>query len=157
MESFDKAMQVMQVLLGKDCQFALATAKDNIPSLRYVDTYWDGVCFWIVTYGKSRKAQEIARNPNATLCNIKLFSFAGKAYHAGHPLAPANLAIREKLIEEFKPWYFLHNNEADEAMCYVRLQPETGFIYADGTGYQIDFTQKTAKEFPFTFEISLPE
>ncbi len=157
MDSFDKAMQVMRTQLGKDCQFALATAKDNAPSLRYVDTYWDGESFWIVTYGKSRKAQEIALNPNVSLCNARLYNFTGKAYNAGHPLAPENLVIREKLIEVFKPWYFLHNNEADEAMCYVRFQPETGFIYADGTGYQIDFAQKTAKEFPFTFEISLTE
>ncbi|MCE5344152.1 MAG: pyridoxamine 5'-phosphate oxidase family protein [Eubacteriales bacterium] len=157
MESYEKAMQAMEALFARDCQFALATAKQNTPSVRYVDTYWDRDCFYIVTYGKSRKALEIAENTNVSLCNSRLSTFTGKAYNIGHPLKPENREIRQKLTEVFKAWYFRHNNEADEAMCYLRIVPESGFFHRDETGFQIDFLQRTATEFPFAFETILTE
>ena len=52
---------------------------------------------------------------------------------------------------------FLIWNEADENMCYIRIDPTAGFFHKDGTGYKIDFTEKTVKTFPFTFDTVLTE
>lgn len=144
----------MNELFARDYQFALATTNGNIPSVRFVDTYYDKGCFFIVTYAKSNKVKEIEINKNVSLCN-KLYSFRGIAFNIGHPLNPQNSEIREKLIEAFEPWYFKHNNENDENMCYVKVELTQGFVYKDGKGYKVDFITHEAEEIPFEFDIML--
>lgn len=152
MDTYESAMHVMTELFAKDCQLALATSHDDKPSVRFVDTYYQDGAFYVVTYGKSRKVQEIRSNSQVSLCK-KLYQFNGNAYDIGHPLEPANKDIRDKLIKEFSPWYFAHNNENDENMCYVRIDLVDGFFYKDGTGYKVDFENKSSEEFPFDFDI----
>ena len=36
MNTFEKALKTLEELFSKDYQFALATSKDNIPSVRFV-------------------------------------------------------------------------------------------------------------------------
>ena len=57
------------------------------------------------------------------------------------------------MIKAFEPWYFAHNNENDENMCYVKIILKQGFFYKDGTGFKVDFENRKAEEFPFTFDI----
>ncbi len=152
MNVFERSMKVMRDLFSNDCQFALATAHQNIPSIRVVDTFYDEGCFYIVTYAKSKKVKELEVNKNVSLCH-QLYNFNGYAYNIGHPLKPENKAIREKLIHVFKPWYFKHNNEKDENMCYVKVELTKGFFYKDGKGYKVDFVKQEASEFPFKFDI----
>lgn len=68
MTDYENSIRAMIDLFGRDYQFALSTDKNNIPSSRYVDTYFDGESFYVVTYGLSKKAAEIADNPNVSLC-----------------------------------------------------------------------------------------
>ncbi|MDF2543371.1 MAG: pyridoxamine 5-phosphate oxidase [Herbinix sp.] len=152
MNVFEKAMDIMNELFAKDYQFALATAKDNVPTVRFIDTFYDNGSFYVVTYSLSQKVQELMLNSNVSLCN-NLYRFKGKALNIGHPLSNENKEIREKLIKAFEPWYFKHNNEDDENMCYVKIEPQDGFIYKDGFGYKIDFLLKEAVQFPFEFDI----
>lgn len=152
MDVFEKSMKVMNELFARDYQFALATTNKNIPSIRFVDTYFYNGCFYIVTYAKSKKVKELEANKNVSLCN-KLYNFTGAAYNLGHPLKPQNSKIREKLINAFEPWYFKSNNENDDNMCYVKVELTHGFFYKDSTGYDVDFINKKANEFPFKFDI----
>lgn len=152
MDTFDKAMSIMQDLFRKDYQFALATVRDNVPTVRFVDTYFDTDSFYVVTYSKSQKVQELTNNSNVSLCN-RIYRFAGNAYNIGHPLLPENQAIREQLIKVFEPWYFEHNNENDENMCYVKIKIKDGFFYKDNVGYKVDFQNKKAEQFPFNFDL----
>ncbi len=153
MTNFENAISVMKDLFGRDYQFALSTAKNDIPSSRFVDTYFDGESFYIVTYKLSQKVTEIISNPNISLCSRKMHTFSGQAYNIGHPLVAENAEIRKNLIKAFEPWYFKHNNEADENMCYIKINPTTGFFHKDGTGYKINFVDKTVSTFPFAFDI----
>ena len=155
MTNYENAIGVMKEMFSRDYQFALSTAKDNIPSARYVDTFFDGESFYTVTYKLSQKAVEIADNPNVSLCCQRMHTFSGQAYLIGHPLDPENAAIRSALIKAFEAWYFKHNNEADENMCYIKINPTVGFFHKDGIGYKIDFTEKTVKAFPFAFDTVL--
>ncbi len=150
--NYEECLGVMTGLFGKDFMFSFATVKDNLPSVRVVDTYYDNEAFWIVTYSKSNKVIEIESNANVALCK-NLYTFKGKAFNVGHPLDVKNREIREKLIKVFEPWYFLHNNEKDINMCYVKFVPETGFFYKDGTGYKANFMNKEAEKFPFESHI----
>lgn len=151
MNAYEKAMAAMEELFARDCQFALATAKDNVPSVRVVDTYYDGESFYIVTYGESRKVKEMEANPSVSLCD-GLYRFNGMAHNIGHPLEPQHTAIRTKLIDAFSPWYFKHNDENDPHMRYVRIDLSDGFFHKDGMGYKVDFLTKEAEAFPFKFE-----
>ena len=155
MNDFENAIRVMKELFGRDYQFTLSTCRDNIPSSRFVDTYFDGESFYVVTYRLSQKVTEIESNPNVSLCSIKMHAFSGLAYNIGHPLKAENAEVRSVLVKAFEPWYFEHNNEADENMCYLKINPTTGFFHRDGTGYRIDFAEKTVETFPFVFDIVL--
>lgn len=156
MNVYKKSLKVMNELFARDYQFALATSNNNIPSVRFVDTFYDNSSFYIVTYAKSKKVEEIKSNPNVSLCN-KLYSFNGTAYNVGHPLESRNSEIREKLINAFEPWYFKHNNENDENMCYVKIELKSGFFYKNGMGFEVNFETQEANEFPFDFDIFLIE
>ena len=154
MVSYNDSLKVLDDLFGKDCTFTLATVQNNIPSQRVVDTYYHDGIFWVVTYGQSNKVKDIKVNPDVSICNT-FHTFKGKAYYAGHPLLEENKDIREKLIKVFEPWYFAHNNEKDEEMCYVKIVPEAGFFHKDATGYIIDFNEKTVKDIPFSPDIEM--
>lgn len=156
MGSYEESLRVMEHLFQKDTQFALATVKDEVPSLRFVDVYYEDAAFYIVTYGKSRKVQEITENPNVALCK-NLYSFQGKASNIGHPLQEENKEIRKHLVNAFEPWYFEHNNEEDQQMCYVKVELTNGFFYEKGTAYRVDFLKKEVESFPFTFDIKILE
>lgn len=152
MNVYEEGLGVLETLFAKDYQFALATSNDNIPAVRFIDTFYDNGAFYIVTYGKSQKVKEIENNPVVALSK-DLYHFTGIARNIGHPLSKQNLKIREKLIKIFEPWYFAHNNENDENLCYIRVDLKNGLFYKDGTGYKVDFDSKTAEKFPFVFDI----
>ena len=154
MELFEKSMTILSELFGLDYQFSLATAKDNKPSVRVVDTYYEDGAFWVVTYSKSNKVREIEANLNVALCD-QFYSFKGMAYNVGHPLKEENRKIRETLIKVFQPWYFAHNDENDEYMCYVKIDLTEGFFYKEGIGYKVNFIDKTAEEFPFVRDVEV--
>ncbi|GAB6109377.1 pyridoxamine 5'-phosphate oxidase family protein [Fusibacter bizertensis] len=151
MSNFQESLEVLESLFAKDCQFALATISDQTPSVRIVDTFYNEGSFYIVTYANSKKVVELMQYPNVALCH-DFYNFTGTAENTGHPLKEDNLAIREKLTKVFAPWYFAHNNENDENMCYVKVNLTNGFYYKDGKGYKVDFMKQTAEVFPFSFD-----
>jgi len=157
MNCFDQAIAKMQEIFQRDYQFALATICQNKPTVRFVDTYFDGNAFFVVTYATSQKVMDIADNPHVALTCRQLHSFNGVATNIGHPLNPENKVIRKKLIEVFGDWYFKHNNEDDSNMCYLRIVPISGFFHCDGTGYRINLAERTAESFPFAPTIAYTE
>ena len=156
MDNYKNAITLMEELFSRDYQFAMATTVNNIPTLRFIDTYFDNGAFYAVTYANTNKVKEIAVNPNVALCSRMGYSFCGKAYNIGHPLLPENSEIRSKLIKAFEAWYFEHNNEDDD-ICILKIVPERGFVHEDGIGYNIDFIGKMAKTSPFNFNTVLTE
>lgn len=157
MNSFEVALEKMNELFGRDYQFALATMNGKEPSVRFIDKYWDGKAFYIVTYKGTRKVCDISTNPKVSLACRRLHSFEGVAVDMGHPLREKNQKIRQKLTEAFRDWYFVHNSEDDENMCYLKIQPTAGFFHQDGVGYRMDFLQKTVESFPFEPSIRYTE
>ncbi|HCF37647.1 MAG TPA: pyridoxamine 5-phosphate oxidase [Thermosipho africanus] len=152
MTTYERSLNILEELFARDYQFALATSNDNIPSVRFVDTFYDDCAFYIVTYAKSKKVKEIEKNPEISMCN-KLYRFSGIARNIGHPLLEENHAIRQKLIKVFEPWYFAHNDENDENMCYVKIELKQGFFYKEDIGYKVDFEERKVEEFPFKFNL----
>lgn len=149
MEEYEK---VLVKLFQKDTPFALATCKENCPTVRMVDFYYKDGAFYGVSYGTSRKMKDIEHNAKVALCK-DMYRFEGEAYNIGHPLLATNKVIREELIKAFEKWYFLHNNEQDKHMCYMKIELNNGFFYADGIGYQVDFKSNSVKNIPFTYDL----
>ena len=156
MDNYEIAMKLMEELFSRDYQFAMATAANDIPSLRFIDTDFDNGAFYAVTYADTKKVKEIADNPNVALCSRTGYSFSGKAYNIGHLLLPENSEIRDKLIKAFEPWYFKHNDENDD-ICIMKIEPESGFVHNKGTGYNINFKDKTVIVAPFDFNTVLTD
>ena len=154
MNNYETVISIMDKLFKCDYQFAMATTVNNIPSLRFVDTYFDNGSFYIVTYSNTNKVREITENSNVALCSRKGYFFSGKAYNIGHTLSPENKEIRNKLIKAFEPWYFKHNDEKDD-ICILKIIPKSGFVHKDGMGYKIDFVNKTAEKFRYVFDTAL--
>ena len=152
MNAYEEGLEVLETLFARDYQFALATSNNNIPAVRFIDTFYDNGAFYIVTSQKSNKVKEIEHNPIVSLSK-DLYRFTGVARNIGHPLLKENIKIREKLIKVFEPWYFAHNNENDENMCYIKVDLSQGLFYKDGTGYKVNFKNKTAEKFSFLFDI----
>jgi len=75
----------MKELFGKEYSFALATLLNNIPSVSLIDVFYDEWSFYVVTYQKSQKVQEIRDNEFVALAN-RLYKFNGQAFNIGHPL-----------------------------------------------------------------------
>jgi len=152
MDSFNEALQVMAYLFGKDYQFALATSKNNTPSVRFVDTFYQDQTFYLVTNRNSQKVQEILVNPKVALTN-RLYRFSGEAEVLGHPKDPNLSDLRATLSTVFSDWYFEHNDEEDPNMCYVKINLVEGFFYHDKVGYKVNFMDKTVENIPFDFDI----
>ena len=53
-DMYEKAMKVIKELFARDYQFAMATAHENSPSVRFVDTFYEDGSFFVVTYAKAR-------------------------------------------------------------------------------------------------------
>ena len=113
MNTFEKSIQVLEDLFARDYQFALATCDENIPSVRFVDTFYYDGAFYVVTHAESLKVLELELNEKVALCN-KSYRFSGMAHNIGHPLKKENSEIRHKLMDAFSSWYFKHNNENDK-------------------------------------------
>ena len=151
-EDYKNALDLLTHTFGKDMTLPLATANDNIPTIRYVDTYFYKDSFYIVTHQDSLKMKQIIKNENVSLC-YRLHNFSGKAINMGHPLEENNKEIRELLIKEFSSWYFEHNNEEDPKMCYLQIKLTKAFTSGRKLGYRIDFDEEKVEKFPFNFDI----
>lgn len=84
MNTHEKAIEVMKELFAKDCQFSMATVKDNVPSVRVVDTFYEDGSFYVVTYSKTQKVQKLKNNSSVALCN-EFYRFSGNGYNIGYP------------------------------------------------------------------------
>lgn len=84
---------------------------------------------------------------------LRAFREDDLASNLGHPLRQENQVIRSKLVMAFAPWYFAHNNEEDENLCFVRIVLQEGLFYQGRMGYRVDFREQKAEEFKFTYDI----
>lgn len=149
MSDYTESLKLMTELFGKDCEMALATAKGNVPTVRYVDTYYQDSSFYIVTDENSQKAKDILTNPHVALA-IRACRFTGIAINIGHPLDASNQKIRETLIKAFEPWYSAHNDETNSQMCFIKIEVNNGIFGKEGSNnaYKVDFKNKIAEIVP---------
>lgn len=134
-----EAQAIMKERFGKDSLLALATAADNVPSVRTVNAYYEDGAFYVITYALSGKMQQIAVNPTVAICG-EWFTAQGRGENLGWFGRPENRDVAEKLNRAFAEWINNgHNNFEDENTIILKIQLTRGVLLSHGTRYEIDF------------------
>ena len=119
----------------------IATAKDNVPSVRCVDSFYYEGSFWIVTDLNCNYVKEIQNNEYVMISDGGHNRFWSKAIIVGHPLDKNNESIREVFLNVFLHWYKEVNNEKIDSVCYVKVTPYKGYLHKDKKGYSFNMDE----------------
>ena len=141
---------------GKDNAISLATIAREPgadgkprPVVRSVDAYYEDGTFYVVTYAKSNKMQQIAQNPEVSVAGcLEMFTAIGTGENLGWVLDPKNAELRTKLRTAFAAWYDMANNEQDENCCILAVHLTRGTLNINHWEklYHMDFVNKTEME-----------
>lgn len=132
--------EIMNERFGKDNIIAIATVKDGKPHVRNVDGFYEDGAFYVITYALSNKMQQIEEDPNVAISG-DWFTAHGKGINLGWFCKDENKNIAEKLRKAFCAWIDNgHNNFDDENTCILCIRLTDGILFANGTRYDIDFT-----------------
>ena len=137
---------------GKDNLISLSTIamepnadKKPRPYVRDVDAYYEDGVFYITTWSKSTKMQQIAQNEEVafTVCG-EWFSGNGIGENLGWVLDPKNAVIRTKLREAFAKWYDDANNEQSQECVILAIRITRGTVIKDhgADRFNMDFVNK---------------
>ena len=131
-------INIIKERYSSDTVLLIATSKDNVPSVRCVDSFYYDDSFWIVTDLRCNYVQEIQSNPFVMISDGGHNRFWSKAIIADHPLEHKNKHIREVFLKVFHHWYKEVNNEDLPTVCYIRVTPYKGYIHKDKIGYSFN-------------------
>ena len=156
MSHYEKGMEILEEKFGnnKDNVLGLATiALESAwngkprPVVRDVDAHYEDGAFYVVTYAKSSKMQQIAQNNEIAIAvNFEWFTANGIGENLGWVLDPKNADLRTKMRKTFEKWYDMANNEYDENCCILAIRLTSGIININHheTLIYMDFLNKTA-------------
>lgn len=131
--------EIMDERFGCDTLLSVATVEEGKPFVRIVNSYYEDGAFYVVTYAKSNKMRQIAKNPVVAICG-EWFTAQGTGENLGHVKAKENEEIMSKLRAVFAEWYDNgHTDEDDPNTCLLRIRLTEGTLFHHGTRYDIDF------------------
>ena len=133
--------EIMVERFGGDSLIALATAANNIPYVRNVNSYYENGAFYALTYGVSDKMKQIAVNPVVAVAG-EWFSAHGRGVNLGWFGSPENAPIADKMRTVFAGWINNgHNNFEDRNTVILRIDLTDGVLFSRGRRFDIDFTK----------------
>ena len=131
-----EAEQIMIERFGKDTIIALATTKNEMPHVRYVNAYYENGAFYIITHAQSNKMKQIAKNPHVGICG-EWFTAHGKGVSLGYFGKTENCLIADKLKKVFAEWIDNgHTDFDDENTIILRVELTDGLLLSHGTRYE---------------------
>ncbi|MFP4286927.1 MAG: hypothetical protein ACLFRI_04440 [Candidatus Izemoplasmataceae bacterium] len=148
-------INILEEKYSNDTILLIATAKDNVPSVRSVDSFYYEGSFWIVTDTRCNYVNEIQSNDYVMISDGGHNRFWCKAYVVGHPLEQKNQSIREVFLKVFKNWYKEVNNEKNLSVCFIKVIPYKGYIHKDKIGYTFDINNDTVHMSQITHHIDV--
>jgi hypothetical protein len=158
MSNFEEGFKLLDEKFGKgkDNVISLATIAresntDGLlrPVVRGVDAYYEDGVFYVTTYGKSNKMQQIAKNPEVSIASLtEMFTASGIGENLGWVMDPKNADLRTKLRTAFAAWYDSANNEKDENCCILAIRLTKGTLNINHWEklYFMDFVNKSSME-----------
>ena len=152
-----KVVEILKERYSQDTVLLIATAKDNVPTVRCVDTFYHDGSFWIVTDLRCNYVKEIQSNKHVMISDGGHNRLWCNAEVAGHPLEEKNKAIREVYMKVFHHWYKEVNNEDLDTVCYIKVTPYKGYIHKDKLGYQFNIEEDsvTIKDIAHHIDVKL--
>lgn len=139
----------------EDTILLIATANNNIPTVRSIDTFYYQGSFYIVTDTSCNYVQEVINNENVMLSDGGHNRFWCKGEMIGHPLQEKNKEIRDVYMKVFHHWYKEVNNEELDTVCYIKATPYKGYIHKDKVGYSFDVLKDTVTVKEITHHIDV--
>jgi hypothetical protein len=131
-----EAEQIMVERFGKDTLIALATTENKVPSVRYVNAYYENGVFYIITHALSNKMKHIEINPVVAIAG-EWFTAHGKGISLGYFGKKENRIIADKLKNVFAEWIDNgHNNFDDENTIILCIELTDGLLLSHGTRYE---------------------
>ena len=131
-----EAERILQERFGKDSVIALATEEKGIPYVRYVNAYYEGECFYVITHALSNKMRQIGNNPVVALTG-EWFTAHGKGANLGYFGKPENQHIAEKLRVAFAEWIDNgHTDFSDGNTIILCIELTDGVLLSHGTRYE---------------------
>lgn len=158
MSRYEEGLKIIEEVCGngKDNVISLSTIamEANLngkprPYAREVDAYYEDGVFYVTTWEKSTKMQQIAQNPEVafTVC-FESISGNGIGENLGWVLDPKNAELRSKLREVFSDWYDIANNENSEncIILAIRITNATVVQNHGAVRYHLDLVNKVETE-----------
>lgn len=137
----EEAEQILEERFGGDNEMALATCRDNMPSVRTVNAVYREGCFYIITYALSRKMEDIRVNPVVALSG-EWFTCHGTAESLGWFGREENRAVAAHLRKVFAGWIENgHNDFSDHNTIILRVRVTDAVLLSHGRRFE-----KTAAE-----------
>lgn len=131
--------RLMDERFGHDSVIALATQDGDMPSVRYVNAYYEDGAFYVITYALSNKMQQLEKNQNVAVAG-DWFTAHGRGVSLGYFGKEENRAIAQKLRTAFAAWIDNgHNDFEDQNTCILCIQLTDGVLFSHGTRYDIAF------------------
>ena len=131
-----EAELVMIDRFGKDTVIALATTKNEMPHVRYVNAYYENGAFYIITHALSNKMKHIKDNPVVAVAGV-WFTAHGKGVNLGYFGKKENCEIADKLKKVFAEWIDNgHTDFNDENTIILRVELTDGLLLSHGTRYE---------------------
>ena len=131
-----EAELVMIDHFGKDTVIALATTKNEMPHVRYVNAYYENGAFYIITHALSNKMKHIKDNPVVAVAGV-WFTAHGKGVNLGYFGKKENCEIADKLKKVFAEWIDNgHTDFNDENTIILQVELTDGLLLSRGTRYE---------------------
>lgn len=128
--------RLMQERFGRDNVIALATADNGVPSVRYVNAYYEGGAFYVITYALSDKIRQIEKSPIVAMAG-DWFTAHGKGINLGYIGKEENVAIAEKLKKVFEAWIDNgHTKFEDENTVILCIELTDGLLLSNGIRHE---------------------
>lgn len=132
----EEAEKIMMERFGKDTVIALATIKEEVPYVRYVNAYYENGAFYSITYARSNKMKHLKNNPAVAIAG-EWFTAHGKGINLGYFGKEENNTIAGKLKQVFSEWIDNgHNNFDDENTIILCVELTDGLLLSHGKKYR---------------------
>lgn len=136
-EMNEEVRKIMSDRFGKDSVIALATAKNNVPYVRYVNSFYENGNFFIITHLLSNKMKQIKDNSSVAIAGER-FTGHGRAINLGYFGKEENSWIADKLKMVFSKWIENgHNDFEDENTIILCIKLTDGILFSNGKRYEL--------------------
>ncbi len=135
------SLSVMAEHFGRDRQYSFVTVNNGVPSVRIVDCYYEGGCFYMMTNRLSEKMKHIAVSADIALCGDDMFFCNGRVENMGYIYSEQNTPLTERLKVIFTAWFDSIYGSWGEDMILLRIKPSTCHFRADGKPYDVEFSE----------------